>query len=96
MDFFKKKEIINYLELLPVGSIVKIKSDEKKYMIYSYNDSGDYIIYMYPYGDTYGPEEGSKTIKINEIEEVIFKGYESNERSEFLKMINSENGIKSE
>ena len=95
--FNKKKSIkFNFLELLPVGTIVKIKNNERKHMITSYMDDGSYIVYNYPLGNTFSEDSDIICIHDEDIEKIIFKGYESKERNEFLNLMNSINGYGNE
>lgn len=82
-------------ELLPVGSIVKIRFSKKKYMIMGYYVSNpenkeiyDYVAVEYPIG----------LLSINDVagfpadyvKHVIHKGYENEEGKEFLTKLKEE------
>lgn len=80
-------------DLLPVGSIVLLKGGEKKLMIdgVMQNDAGgtrenfDYLGVLYPEGHI---GEGFQYLFNNEdINEVIFRGFEDAERVEFLEKL---------
>lgn len=76
-------------ELLPIGSVVRLQEATKKLMIYGIKqtdaDTGieyDYVGVLYPEGNL-----GEKTqflFQHEHIEEVIFKGYNDEEREKFL------------
>lgn len=77
-------------DLLPIGSIVLLKDGEKRLMINGImqNDAGgtgknyDYMGVLYPEGHI---GEGFQYLFNHEdINEIIFRGYEDIERSEFL------------
>lgn len=77
-------------DLLPIGSIVLLKDGEKRLMINGImqNDAGgtgknyDYMGILYPEGHI---GEGFQYLFNHEdINEIIFRGYEDSERSEFL------------
>lgn len=76
-------------KLLPIGSVVKLQNGEKRLMIFGVkqtdNDSGieyDYIGVVYPEGNL-GPEV-QFLFNHENIEEVFFRGYEDEERVEFV------------
>ena len=85
---------MNIKDLLPIGSIVILKDGEQPLMIYgimqSDGDGGlfkkpkeyDYVSVPYPQGNL-GP---GKTFLFNheDIKEIIFRGYENEERNKFL------------
>lgn len=85
---------MNANELLPIGSIVLLEGAEKKLMIFGVgqtqleeNRDFDYIGVVYPEGNM---GEGSQFLfNHSDIEEVIFRGYEDEERENFLEMLNS-------
>lgn len=85
---------MNVNELLPIGSIVLLEGAEKKLMIFGVgqtqleeNKDFDYIGVVYPEGNM---GEGSQFLfNHSDIEEVIFRGYEDEERESFLEMLNS-------
>lgn len=82
-------------DLLPIGSIVLLKDGEKKLMINGImqNDAGgtgenyDYLGVLYPEGHI---GEGFQYLFNHEdINEIIFRGFEDAERIEFLKKLAS-------
>lgn len=85
---------MNVNELLPIGSIVLLEGAEKKLMIFGVgqtqleeNKDFDYIGVVYPEGNM---GEGSQFLfNHNDIESVFFRGYEDEERDNFLEMLNS-------
>lgn len=77
-------------DLLPIGSIVLLRDGEKRLMIIGVmqNDAGgtgnnyDYLGILYPEGHI---GEGFQYLFNHEdIVEIIFRGYEDDERKEFL------------
>lgn len=85
---------MNVNELLPIGSIVLLEGAEKKLMIFGVgqtqlekNKDFDYIGVVYPEGNM---GEGSQFLfNHSDIEEIVFRGYEDEERDNFLEMLNS-------
>ena len=85
---------MNVNELLPIGSIVLLEGAEKKLMIFvvgqtqlEENKDFDYIGVVYPEGNM---GEGSQFLfNHSDIEEIVFRGYEDEERDNFLEMLNS-------
>lgn len=82
-------------DLLPIGSIVLLRDGEKRLMIIGVmqNDAGgtgnnyDYLGILYPEGHI---GEGFQYLFNHEdIVEIIFRGYEDNERKEFLTKLSS-------
>lgn len=85
---------MNIKDLLPIGSIVILKDGEQPLMIYgimqSDGNSGlfkktkeyDYVSVPYPQGNL----EPGMTFLFNheDIKEIIFRGYEDEERTKFL------------
>ncbi|MCI8308415.1 MAG: DUF4176 domain-containing protein [Lachnospiraceae bacterium] len=77
-------------ELLPVGSIVLLKDGEKKLMVSGIKqmDAGgdgkeyDYLGVLYPEGHI--GEQFQYLFNHDDINEVVFRGYEDEERTEFL------------
>ena len=77
-------------ELLPVGSIVLLKDGEKKLMVsgIKQTDAGgdgteyDYLGVLYPEGHI--GEQFQYLFNHDDINEVVFRGYEDEERTEFL------------
>ena len=75
-------------ELLPIGSVVLLKGG-KRLMIYGIKQTDnateieyDYISVLYPEGNM--GEAGQYLFNHEDIEQVYFKGYEEEEREEFL------------
>lgn len=75
--------------LLPIGSIVLLKEAEKKLMIFGIRQTDDetkreydYIGVLYPEGNI--GENVRFIFDHEDIEQVIFRGYEDNERDQFL------------
>ena len=85
---------MNVNELLPIGSIVLLEGAEKKLMIFGVGQTQleekkdfDYIGVVYPEGNM---GEGSQFLfNHSDIEEIVFRGYEDEERDNFLEMLNS-------
>lgn len=82
-------------DLLPIGSIVLLKDGEKRLMVNGImqNDAGgtknnyDYLGILYPEGHI---GEGFQYLFNHEdIVEIIFRGYEDDERKEFLTKLSS-------
>lgn len=82
-------------DLLPIGSIVLLRDGEKRLMVIGVmqNDAGgtgnnyDYLGILYPEGHI---GEGFQYLFNHEdIVEIIFRGYEDNERKEFLAKLSS-------
>lgn len=77
-------------DLLPIGSIVLLKDGEKRLMINGImqNDAGgtkqnyDYLGILYPEGHI--GEEFQYLFNHEDIDKIIFRGYEDEERTEFL------------
>jgi hypothetical protein len=86
---------MNNNELLPVGSLVKIRFSKEKYMIMGYyvndqekKENYEYVAVTYPLGlltlnDVAGFDG-------NMIKQVIHKGYETEESKSFLKELKEE------
>lgn len=85
--------IIN--ELLPIGSIVLLKDGEKKLMINGIKQTDasgdgqeyDYLGVLYPEGHI--GEQFQYLFNHDDINEIIFRGYEDDERREFLAKLSS-------
>lgn len=85
---------MNFKNYLPIGSIVLLENATKKLMIYgvgqtdeSSNKTYDYIGVMYPEGNL---GNGSQFLFNNaDIKEVIFKGFEDEERNAFVEYMQS-------
>lgn len=81
---------MNVKNLLPIGSIVLLDGGEKNLMVCGVkqtNDNGngaefDYIGVLYPEGDI--GEEYRYLFNHEDIQKIIFRGYEDKEREEFL------------
>ncbi|MCD7769929.1 MAG: DUF4176 domain-containing protein [Oscillospiraceae bacterium] len=80
-------------DLLPIGSVVLLNNGEKKLMIIGImqNDAGgtkknyDYLGELYPEGHI---GKGFQYLFNHEdINKIIFRGYEDDERAEFLKKL---------
>lgn len=79
-------------DLLPIGSVVLLEEGKKKLMIFGVKQTNeedgveyDYISVMYPEGNM-----GGKTqflFNHEDIFEVVFKGYEDEERDEFIEKL---------
>jgi len=76
--------------LIPLGSVVKLKELDKKIMItkYLFDSSGDYVGVLWPFGDV---NDNNKLIfNTNDIEKTIFKGMANNELESYKqKMLES-------
>ena len=85
---------MNVNELLQIGSNELLEGAEKKLMIFGVgqtqleeNKDFDYIGVVYPEGNM---GEGSQFLfNHSDIEEIVFRGYEDEERDNFLEMLNS-------
>lgn len=81
--------------LLPVGSIVLLKDGEKKLMIcgikqINVNGDGneyDYMGLLYPEG--YMGEDFQYLFNHEDIETIVFRGYENEERTEFISRLSA-------
>lgn len=76
-------------ELLPIGSIIKINGIDKRFMITGVrqtniedNKEYDYMAIMYPEGHI--SDDGQILLDHEMIEDVVFLGYEDDEREVFL------------
>ena len=100
--FFKKKynySNTNIKDLLPIGTIITLTTRPEKYIILSYGgfikdkqtniyNEKDYIIGKYPFVDLIEDTNTDYTyITKEEIKEVVFMGYDNEERKEFLEDI---------
>ena len=99
MLFFKKKEYqysdISLIDMLPVGSIIEINNSDVKYMIINYKGFErdkenknlykeiDYWCVPYPEGNTVSELDYIPVMQ-KDIKKVIFKGYDSGQRQQFL------------
>jgi hypothetical protein len=77
--------------LLPIGSIVRLKDSEKRLMVFGIKQSGssggsdvdaDYIGVLYPEG--YMGEQYQYLFNHENIEEIVYRGFEDSERDTFL------------
>lgn len=98
--FFSKKEYensnLNMVDFLPIGTVIKIKGEEGLYIILDYCGFKkveknkfkeiDYHCWKYPLGIC-GLYENYKEINYADVEEIIFKGYDSENRKEMLRII---------
>lgn len=78
--------------LLPIGSVVLLKEGTKKLMIFGVKqmdseiqEEYDYIGVMYPEGNV--GIEGQYLFNHESIDQVFFRGYEDQEREEFLEIL---------
>ena len=84
--------MLNFTELLPIGSVVLLAGAQKKLMIcgigQTKEDSGktyDYIGVLYPEGNM---GDGSQFLFNHaDIDEVTFRGYEDLERTQFIEKL---------
>ena len=79
-------------ELLPIGSVVLLKSGTKRVMIFGIkqtdNETGveyDYISVLYPEGNV--GEVGQYLFNHSDIAEIYFRGYEDEEREGFMEAL---------
>lgn len=81
-------------ELLPIGSVVRLKDAEKYLMIFGIKQStseqeneevSDYICVPYPEGNL--GLEYQFLINHEDIEEIIFRGFENDERDMFIETL---------
>ena len=74
----------NIKELLPIGSVVKLKDATKRLMITGViqtdidGNDYDYIAVLYPEGNV--TQETQFLFQHTDIEDIIFRGYEDDER----------------
>ena len=79
-------------DLLPVGSVIKLKGEDKRLMIFGILQklSDDDTIYDYlgvPYPEGFIGTDFQFVFNSSDIEEVVFTGFESEERDYFLNML---------
>ena len=87
--------MIKVNELLPIGSIVLLKDGEKRLMINGIMQSDasgsganyDYLGILYPEGHI--GDEFQYLLNHEDIAQIIFRGYEDEERVEFLNKLAS-------
>lgn len=79
----------NVKELLPIGSVVRLKEGKKKVMIFGVkqtetedNEEHDYIGVTYPEGNM--GHEFQFYFEHDSIEEVVYRGFEDAEREDFI------------
>lgn len=85
--------IANVKELLPIGTVVMLKDAKKPLMIFGVKQIGedegteeyDYIGVLYPEGNI--GVEFQYLFNHDDIDKILFKGYETPERDEFLNML---------
>ena len=82
-------------DLLPIGSVVLLENGEKRLMIYGIKQLGseeyegmefDYVGVPYPEG--YIGHEYAYLFNHSDIAETISRGYEDDERTEFIERLN--------
>lgn len=81
-------------ELLPIGTVVLLEGAEKRLMIYGVKQTDqetqeeyDYIGVVYPEGNM---GQGTQFLfNHDQIREVFFKGFEDEERNEFIDKLNA-------
>ena len=80
--------------LLPLGRVVKLKNGKKKVMIYGVKQTDantdityDYVGVLYPEGNI--GQEYQLLFFHDAIEEIYFRGYEDEEREEFIKKLSN-------
>ena len=79
-------------DLLPIGSVVHLEGGKKRVMIYGVRqieqetqEEYDYIGVVYPEGNM---GQGSQFVfNHDKIQEVFFKGYEDEERQDFIQRL---------
>ncbi len=84
---------MNIKELLPIGSIVLLKDGEKRLMIdgvMQSNEGGngeeyDYLGVLYPEGHI--GDQFQYLFNHEDIDKIIFRGYEDEERDSFIKKL---------
>lgn len=79
-------------DLLPIGTVVTLKEGKKRVMIYGVKQTDkntgteyDYIAVLYPEGNL--GEIGSFLFNHSDVEEIHFKGFDDDERTDFLKKL---------
>lgn len=78
----------NIKELLPIGSVVRLKQADKRLVISGVMQTDidgkdhDYMGVLYPEGDI--SQKAQFLFQHDDIEEIVFRGYEDQERTEFL------------
>lgn len=85
---------MNIKELLPIGTVVLLEGAEKRLMIYGVKQTDqetreeyDYIGVVYPEGNM---GQGTQFLfNHGQIKEVFYKGFEDEERNEFIDKLNA-------
>ena len=79
-------------DLLPIGSVVLLKNAKKKLMIFGVRQTNsktgqeyDYIGVLYPEGNM--GEEIRFLFDHSDIDQIIFRGYDGDERAQFLESL---------
>ena len=83
---------MQFADLLPIGTVVLLKDAQKRLMIFGIGQTDftndvnyDYIGVMYPEGNM---GEGTQYLfNHSDIENIYFRGYEDEERAEFIENI---------
>ena len=87
--------IENIRDLLPIGSVVLLAGGEKRLMIHGVKQVGsednskleyDYVSVPYPEGNI--GNEYTYLFNHSDISEVVFRGYEDEERTDFIERLN--------
>lgn len=81
-------------EHLPIGTVVRLKSVEKKIMIYGHRQTSstngeEYSYVGCPYPEGYLAPEYNLAFNNHLIEEILFKGYYDTENEHFLNYLNA-------
>lgn len=81
---------MNIEELLPIGSVIWLKEAKKALMIFGVKQSNmetgeefDYIGVLYPEGNM--GTESQFLFQHEDIDRVVFRGFEDEQRTEFIK-----------
>ena len=93
---------MNIEELLPIGSVIWLKEAKKALMIFGVKQSNmetgeefDYIGVLYPEGNM--GTESQFLFQHEDIDRVVFRGFEDEQRTEFIKNLKEfyeqENGV---
>ena len=84
----------NVKNLLPIGSVVRLKEGRKKVMVFGIKQTDtatsvehDYIGVVYPEGNM--GEQLQFFFEHDGIEEVVFRGYEDKERENFINRLSA-------
>lgn len=98
----KEGHKMNIEELLPIGSVIWLKEAKKALMIFGVKQSNmetgeefDYIGVLYPEGNM--GTESQFLFQHEDIDRVVFRGFEDEQRTEFIKNLKEfyeqENGV---